>query len=56
MTSDENLCQLPEKIQEETIVSFLKNKILKKNDVILVVGRKDRRHLSSLDWIEIKHI
>ena len=54
--SDNNLCNTVEKIEKDTINDFLNKKILKKGDVILVIGRKDRQYLSSIDWIEIRHI
>jgi pyruvate kinase len=54
--SNKNLCSLSEKIQQNTINYFLKKRILKKKDIILIAGRKDRQYLSSIDWIEIKHI
>jgi pyruvate kinase len=55
-TSNENLCNLPEKIKEDTINDFLNRGILKKGDFILIVGRKDRKYKGSIDWIEIKHV
>ena len=57
-TSNDNLCASLEieKTKKQTINDFLNRGILKKDDIILIVGRNDRQHLNSIDWIEIKHI
>jgi len=55
-TSNDNLCDPAEKNKKEVIDDFLKKGILKKGDAILIVGRNDRQHLNSIDWIEIKHV
>ena len=53
---NDNLCGPLEKIKQDSINNLLDKRILKKGDTILMVGRKDRQHLSTIDWIEIKHI
>lgn len=55
-TSKDNLCGLIEKNKKDAIDDFLRKGILKKGDVILIVGRNDRQYLNSIDWIEIKHV